>query len=287
MGTREAVGIPEEWLRAAAVIAHYAADTPDTPALFRRDCPYRRVRSGRSQLQARSIRSVCHYGRVVGGPTPLLSCYKPGRVAATKTAIGTSPSTRHTTSTHGEYLPIGGLKYSSNGQYASTPMREPPTAPDACPQEARSGMASTVGTSGRRMRPLSPRPPFTARPPRLRAAPGRPRGGHRGGAEDRSDLCAHHRCKGYGVRERRKRKNRRAVWRGKVYAAYGAFSDGVREGLAMTGDDPITAGQAVKSTEALLRDARAVRRRRSTSLGHRAGHRGPGAPRDRRPPRRL
>jgi hypothetical protein len=49
---------------------------------------------GRSRLQARFIRSVCHYGRVVGDPTPLLSCYKPGREAAAKTALGTSPSTR-------------------------------------------------------------------------------------------------------------------------------------------------------------------------------------------------
>jgi hypothetical protein len=62
-------------------------------------------------------------------------------------------------------------------------------------------------------------------------------------------------CIGYGIHERRKRKSRRAWRRGR---AYGAFGDGVREGLAMTGDDPIATGQAVKRTEALLRDARAV-----------------------------
>jgi hypothetical protein len=65
-------------------------------------------------------------------------------------------------------------------------------------------------------------------------------------------------CIGYGIHERRKRKSRRAWRRGR---AYGAFGDGVREGLAMTGDDPIATGQAVKRTEALLRDARAVLRR--------------------------
>lgn len=51
------------------------------------------------------------------------------------------------------------------------------------------------------------------------------------------------------------------MWEGSAYAAYGAFGDGIREGLAMTGDDPITTGQAVRRTEALLRDARAVLRR--------------------------
>ena len=34
----------------------------------------------------------------------------------------------------------------------------------------------------------------------------------------------------------------------------------------MTGDDPIATGQAVKRTEALLRDARAVRRRPPSDL---------------------
>jgi hypothetical protein len=58
--------------------------------------------------------------------------------------------------------------------------------------------------------------------------------------------------------------NARAGERGggeRAYAAYGAFAGDVMGGLAMTRDDPIRAGQAVKRTEALLRDARAVLRR--------------------------
>ena len=68
--------------------------------------------------------------------------------------------------------------------------------------------------------------PFAARPPRLRAAPGRPPGGRRGGAGDRTD-CLLRGSKGYGICERRKRKSRRAGRRGIAYAAYGAFDGGV------------------------------------------------------------
>ena len=189
------------------MIAHYAADAADTPALFRRDFPYRRVRSGRSLLQARFLRSVCHYGRVVGDPTPLLSCYKPGREASAKTALGTSPTTRHTTRTHREYLPSVGPSTRRTGSTRARRRGEPPTAPDACPQGAprRAGAAwPRPLTSGRRMRPPSPPSPSFRCPPTVPPGrSGRPRGGRRGGAEDRSDLCAHHRCIGYGIHRQR------------------------------------------------------------------------------------
>ena len=58
-------------------------------------------------------------------------------------------------------------------------------------------------TLGRRRRTLTPRAvPFAGCPPSSLAVPGRPSRGCRRGAGDRSDLCAHQRCKGYGVRER-------------------------------------------------------------------------------------
>ena len=187
------------------MIAHYAADTPDTPALFRRDCPYRRVRSGRPLLQARSTRSVCHYGRVVGDPTPLLSCYKPGREGAPRRLSGhrrvrgTRPlRIVNTCRAVGQARVERVVGEHANG----VSRRQHRMRARRSPQEATSWIASTadIRTPHAAAEPPAPpsfRCPYTAPPGRSR----RPRGGHRGGAEDRSDLCAHKWCKGYGIHQ--------------------------------------------------------------------------------------